>query len=112
MLEEKLEVRELKRKIRFYVGLIHMRKCVRELKDLYQARKDAFYIAMNTHFRAFKLQLRYKRLRLRNGPDMDARALKIGRNCLNFVTFAMHGLLREQAAPKIAEFLKDRLAKE
>ena len=35
MLEEKLEVREVKRKIRFYVGLIHMRKCVRELKDLY-----------------------------------------------------------------------------
>jgi hypothetical protein len=67
---------------------------------------------MNTHFRAFKLQLRYKRLRLRNGPNMDARALRIGRNCLNFVTFAMHGLVRDQAAPKIAEFLKDRLAKE
>jgi hypothetical protein len=32
MLEEKLEVRELKRKIRFYVGLIQMHKSVKELK--------------------------------------------------------------------------------
>jgi hypothetical protein len=95
------------------IGLIHMRKCVKELKDhLFQTRKDAFYIAMNTHFRAFKLQIKYKRLRLRSGPDMDARALKAARNSLNFVTFTMHGLVRDQAAPKVAEFLKDRLAKE
>lgn len=112
MLEEKLEVREVKRKIRFYVGLIQMRKSVKELKDLYQRKKDAFYLAMNFYFRAFKLQKRYQRMRLRNGPDQEARVLRISRNSINFVTFNMHGLMQVQAAPKIADFLRDRLGKE
>jgi hypothetical protein len=112
MLEEKLEVRQLKRKIRFYIGLIQMHKSVKELKEMYQRKKDAFFLAMKTYFRAFKLQKKYQRLRLRNGPDIEARALRISRNCINFVTFNMHGLMQAQAAPKIADFLKDRFAKE
>lgn len=71
MLEEKLEIKELKRKIRLYVGLVTMHHSVKHIASLYQQKKDAFFLALRMYFRAFKVQKKYLRNRLKWGPTMD-----------------------------------------
>ena len=112
MLEEKLEIKEHKNKIRFFVGLVRLHYSVKEIASLYQKKKDAFFLAMRMYFRAFKVQKKYLRNRLKWGPTMDARSQNVARESLNFVVFSMHGLIEDKARPKILEFLQDRLAKQ
>jgi len=111
MLEEKIEIKELKRKIRLYCGLVTLHFSVKKLAFNYKQKKDAFFLALKCYLRAMKVQLKYLRNRLKFGPDMNTRSIKVARGCLNFIGLSMHGLMELEAKPKIAEFLRDRLVK-